>query len=160
MHEKDINKIQKLFLKISAIFKQVNLEVYVPSNSSETVQLKMPKELNDKNHQIGSIQFGGIKYPMTKKSHFNLSYVEVRLKGTFLKEIDVYNAVYTLVEQTDANDWIKCKFEYTKEDIMLVRKIARNISKGLEKTYGNKYLTLGMDPSIYELPRQKGTDIS
>lgn len=128
--------------------------MYVPPNSSETVQLLVPKELKEGNNQIGSIQYGGVKYPLTPKSKNNLRYVEIRLTGDFLEEIDVYSVVHDLLEQSDANGWLKYKFTYSKEDIKLARKIAAVLAKGLMRKFGYSYLTIGMDKNILELPRQ------
>lgn len=82
---------------------------------------------------IGTIQYGGVKYPSTVKSKQNLKYVEIRLKGDFLKEIDVYEIVMDLMRERDANEWAKHKFTYTNEDIKLARKVSAIIAKGLEK---------------------------
>lgn len=41
-----------------------NLEICLPSERSESVQLLMPKKLDDGNMQIGSIQYGEIKYSL------------------------------------------------------------------------------------------------
>jgi hypothetical protein len=59
------DSIQSLFLKLAFIFKQINLDVYLPPTSSETGQLHMPKILSSDNAQVGSIQYGGVKYPIT-----------------------------------------------------------------------------------------------
>lgn len=44
------------------MFKQINLDVFLPPTSSETVQLRVPRELSEDHKQIGSIQYGGVKY--------------------------------------------------------------------------------------------------
>lgn len=155
-NELEYDKIQKLFLKLCFIFKNINLDINLPQNSSETVQLLVPKELIEENNQIGSIQYGGVKYPLNHKSKENLRYVEIRLKGDFLKEIDVYDVVLDLMGQIDANGWAKYKFIYKNEDLKLARKVAAVIAKGFEKKFGYKYLTIGIDKNILELPRQRG----
>lgn len=152
--EYEHGNIQKLLVKICFFFKSINLEIYLPSERSESVKLLVPKELDTGNMQIGSIQYGGVKYPLIDKSLTNLTYVEVRLKGDFLRKIDKYNEVYNLLQDKDANDWLKYKFTYSKEDIILAKRVATIISSGLEKKYGSEYLTFGIDKSILDLPRQ------
>lgn len=152
--EYEHGNIQKLLVKICFFFKSINLELCLPSERSESVQLLIPKELDVGNMQIGSIQYGGVKYPFIDKSSINLKYVEVRLKGDFLRKIDKYNEGYNLLQDKDANDWLKYKFTYSKEDIILAKRVATIISSGLEKKYGSKYLTIGIDKSILDLPRQ------
>jgi len=151
--------IQKLFIKLCFIFKNINLEIGLLTERSETVQLFLPKELDKSNKQIGSIQYGGIKYPLVDKDSINLKYVEVRLNGDFLRKIDKYNEIYSLLKERDKNDWLKYKYTYCKEDMILARKVANIISRGLEKEYGINYLTVGIDKTILDLPRQK-TNIS
>jgi hypothetical protein len=153
--EYEYGYIQKFFIKFCFIFKNINLEIDVPSDYSETVQLYLPKELNEERIQIGSIQYGGIKYPIMDNDSIHLKYVEIRLKGEFLRTIGKYNEIYNLLKENDANDWIKYKFTYCKEDIILARKVANIISRGLEREFGKKYLTIGIDKKILELPRQR-----
>jgi hypothetical protein len=154
-NELEYNNVQKLFLKLCFIFKQVNLDLYLSPNSSETVQLLVPKELKGGKEQIGSIQYGGVKYPLTSRSKLNLRYVEVRLKSNFLEEIGVYNFVQDLLKETDANGWIKYKFMYTNEDVKLAKRVSVAIARGLERTFEYKYLAIGIDKNILELPRQR-----
>lgn len=146
--------IQNLFLKLAYIFKQINLEVYLSPTSSETVQLRIPKILNSENVQVGSIQYGGVKYPITPASMLNLKYVEIRLDSTFLRDINVFALVHNLIEESDANGWLKYKFT-TLDEIKLARRVAAIISKGMERKYGTEYLTIGMDLNILALPRAK-----
>jgi hypothetical protein len=152
VYESDL--VQSLFLKLAFIFKQINLDVYLSPTSSETVQLRMPKVLSSDNAQVGSIQYGGVKYPITTTSKLNLKYVEIRLDSTFLREINVFTLVHNLIEESDANGWLRYKFT-TMDEIKLARRVAAIISKGMERKYGTEYLTIGMDPNILELPRAK-----
>ncbi|MBT2642883.1 hypothetical protein J7I80_11650 [Bacillus sp. ISL-41] len=146
--------IQSLFLKLAFIFKQINLDVYLPPTSCETVQLRMPEILSSENKQVGSIQYGGVKYPITPASKLNLKYVELRLDSTFLREMKVFSLVHNLIDESDANGWLKYKFA-TLDEIKLARRVAAIISKGMERKYGLEYLTIGMDLNILELPRAK-----
>jgi hypothetical protein len=114
----------------------------------------MPKILNSENIQVGSIQYGGVKYPITPASNLNLKYVEIRLDSTFLREINVFTLVHNLIEDSDANGWLKYKFT-TLDEIKLARRVAAIISKVMERKYGTQYLTRVMDPNILELPRAK-----
>ena len=148
------NSIQSLFLKLSFIFKQINLDVFLSPTSCETVQLRIPKILNSENKQVGSIQYGGVKYPITPASKLNLKYVEIRLDSTFLREINVFSLVHNLIEVSDANGWLKYKFT-TLDEVKLARRVAAIISKGMERKYGLEYLTIGMDPDILDMPRAK-----
>jgi hypothetical protein len=148
------DSIQSLFLKLLFIFKQINLDVYLPPTSCETVQLRMPEILNSENIQVGSIQYGGVKYPITPASKLNLKCVEIRLDSNFLREMNVFTLVHNLIEESDANGWLKYKFT-NLDEIKLARRVAAILSKGMERKYGKKYLTIGMDPNILALPRAR-----
>lgn len=150
----EFGQIKKLFLKICFIFKQVNFDLNIPDNRSETVRLIIPRSIKEGGDQVGSIQYGGIKYPLNSKKADDLKYVELRLKGDFLKELDVFNSVYELLGcAIDANGWLKYKFIYSKEDIKIARKVSLIISSGMERRFGHKYLTHDIDKNIYDLPR-------
>jgi len=139
------------------MFKQINLDVYLSPTSSETVQLRVPRELNEDHKQIGSIQYGGVKYPITHGSHLNLKYVELRLQSDFLKEIKVFNVLHELLGERDANGWLKYKFTYADDEIKLAKKVAGIISIGMEREFGISYLTCGLYEDILTLPRAKPT---
>jgi hypothetical protein len=141
------------------MFKQINLDVYLSPTSSETVQLRVPRELNEDHKQIGSIQYGGVKYPITHGSHLKLKYVELRLESEFLKEIKVFNMLHELIGERDANGWLKYKFTYADDEIKLAKRIAAIISKGMEREFGISYLTCGLDEDIHTLPRPKPTAV-
>lgn len=105
--------------------------------------------------QIGSIQYGGVKYPIVDKDNINLKYVELRLKVNFLKSISKYDDVFHLLKDKDENGWVKYKFTYCKEDLILIKKVAQHISRGLERKFRKLYLTIGIDKRILDLPRQR-----
>jgi hypothetical protein len=150
-------KAQRLFLKLCFIFKQANLNIHVPSGRSEAVQLLFPLALQSggNNSHVGTIQYGGVKYPFSDKNQLRFTYVELRLKGEFLKEINKYDEVFQLLKEKDANNWLKYKFVNSSDDIQLAKKVRNHIVQACEKKYELDYWHMGIDTDILQLPRDK-----
>jgi len=150
-------KAQKFFLKIVFLFNQVHLQCKVPLSSKESIKLFTHKELFESSEQIGTIQYGGIKYPHDENNPVPIKYVELRLEGTFLKSLNIYDDMNQLLVDSDANGWLKGKFFIKTEELKRIRMITRLISNGMEKKFGLDYLSFGIDKSVLELPRIKNT---
>ncbi len=150
---------QMLFMKVSFYLKQTYLDIEIPAGSKESVKLLTPFELYKSPEHIGTIQYGGVHYPQSDINKIEFQYVELRLKGNFLKEIRIYNDVSEIMEEVDGYGWLKHKLYYNTSDLMLVRKIAILLMKGLEAKYQLDYLSIGIDKSILGLPRLD-TDVS
>jgi hypothetical protein len=144
-------------MKIAFLFNQVHLQCKVPLSSKESIKLYTPMELFESSEQIGTIQYGGIKYPHNANNPVPIKYVELRLEGTFLKSINIYDDIHQLLVDSDANGWLKGTFFIKTEELKRVRKITRLISNGMEKKFGLDYLSFGIDKSVLELPRIKNT---
>jgi len=86
-------KTQKFFIKSAFLFKQVHLQCIIPSTSNESIKLYTPEGLFEQSGQIGAIQYGGIKYPYIENKPLQLSFIEVRLEGQFLKSLGIYDDI-------------------------------------------------------------------